>query len=51
MEFWRSKYHITLAWIFRNPELLLEETPKPDIGNNPGKLILSHTQSSQVQLY
>lgn len=40
MEFWRSKWHIMLAWIFRNPELLLEETPKPDNGDNPCKLSL-----------
>ncbi|KAG4433777.1 hypothetical protein IFR05_010744 [Cadophora sp. M221] len=46
MEFWRSKWHIMLAWIFRNPELLLEETPKPDNGNNPSEFRKKRTFSA-----
>lgn len=45
MEFWRSKWHIMLAWVFRNPGLLLESTPKPDNGNNPGKPETHHPYS------
>ncbi|KAK0106339.1 hypothetical protein ONS96_003977 [Cadophora gregata f. sp. sojae] len=52
MEFWRSKWHKLLAWVFRNPALLLDEAPKPDNGNNPGdfrkKRTFSATEATQA---
>ncbi|KAL2072100.1 hypothetical protein VTL71DRAFT_11443 [Oculimacula yallundae] len=51
MEFWRHKWHIVLAWLFRNPELLLEDKPKPDNGNNPDfrkKRTFSATEATQA---
>ncbi|CZT42498.1 uncharacterized protein RSE6_02413 [Rhynchosporium secalis] len=52
MEFWRRKWHVVLAWLFRNPELLLEDSsPKRDNGNNPDfrkKRTFSHNEATQA---